>query len=567
MDIDIESLSLAGKMNIKNYSEGKAIMAAMEEMTKDPIGYNTEFLMRILDDNKDTEYGRMYGFADIRSVEDFQRKVPITTYKDYEGHIDRMVENNEADLITVYDVAHYAKTSGTTGNPKKIPMTDKATGIMEKYNNKGRTVVQIDSAGMGWADAPALNVIESQLTTLKNGCTYGALAAKVIRGISPILPQLMTSPEEAMVPDSKTNTRYLHARFGLVNPDVGSFSFTLASYPLELMQYIERNWELLVDDIEHGTIDDSIMMPDEVRNSVLAKIQPMPERAAELRAIFEQGFDEPFVPKVWPKMGMMAGVATGGFAAFYRRLRERYIGPDVRMYYIGLNSSEGVVSMAMALDDPDTVLIPDSVFFEFLPIDSEDMGEIITIDKVEVGKIYELIITTLSGFYRYRTRDAIKIMGMYNNTPTIQFLYRVDQTINMMGEKTTELMLRDTVAKVEADLGLTVQDFSVFGDENVTPIHYTLLMECEFPEGLTRAEVEKALDDDLCKRNPMYGIRIERGLMSGLELKLLQPETYMLYRDVMVAKGTSSAQLKPPRILSKESQRNFFMVLLDEDQR
>ncbi len=567
MDIDIEKLSLPGKMNVKSYGEGKPVMAALEEMTKDPMRHNSEFLMRLLDENKDTEYGRKYGFADIKSVEDFQRKVPVSTFDDYAGYIYRMTEGGESNLITAYNVPHYAKTSGTMGNPKRIPVSDRAMMVMNKYNIAGRAAIMIDGAGFGWIDAPTLNLIESQLTTLKNGATYGAISAKVIREMGPILSQFMSSPEEALVPDPMTNTRYLHARFALMNPRIANAGFAFSSIMLELMQYIEKEWEMLVRDIEAGTIDDSVKMPAEVRESVLTKIQPMPERASELRAIFEQGFDEPFMPKVWPNMRMFSGVATGGFVAYYRKLVERYAGPDVDMFYVGLNASEGLMSLPMSLNDPDTVLIPDSIFYEFLPIESNDLNDIVTLDKVEIGKTYELIITNLSGFYRYRIRDAIKITGKHNEMPTIQFQYRIDQTLSVMGEKTTELALRNSLAKVESDLGFVSEDFSVFGDEDSDPLRYTFLIESNLPEGLTRAEIENALDADLCERNPSYGQKIEKGTLAKLELKLLQPETYLLYKDLMVSKGAAVAQLKPPRILSNEIQRRFFMVLLDEDQR
>lgn len=564
--MDIDKLSLSGKMNMKNYSDGKPVLAALEEMTKDPMRYNTEFLMRILDDNKDTEYGRKYGFADIRTIEDFRARVPVSTFDDYAGYIYRMTEDGEKNLITSYDVTHYAKTSGTMGNPKRVPVSDRAMGIMNKYNIQCRTAIVCDGIGFDWIDPPTINLIESQMTVLKSGATYGAISAKVIRQMGDVLSLFMTSPEEALVPDPKTNTRYLHARFALMNRDVASAGFSFSSIMLELMQYIERDWEILVDDIGNGTIDDSVKMPADVRASVLSKIQPMPERAAELRAIFEQGFDEPVIPKIWPRMAVFSGVATGGFAAYYKKLVDRYAGPDVRLFYVGLNASEGMISLPMELDVPDTVLLPDSMFFEFLPIDSDNLDDIVTIDKVEVGKTYEIIITNLSGFYRYRIRDAVKITGMHNNTPLIQFQYRIDQTLSVLGEKTTEMALRDAVEKVESDFGFAVTDFSVFGDSDHEPMRYAFLMEAPVQGRPPRKELISALNDEISTRNPSYGDKVAKGMLDQPDLMFVQPETYLLYRDLMISKGSASAQLKPPRVISNDVQKRFFTVLLDEDQ-
>lgn len=563
--MDPSKLTLSGQMNMKGDAEGGPVYDSMVEMTKDPMRYNTELLMRMLDDNKDTEYGRKYGFADIKSVAEFQERVPLTTFDDYAGYVYRMTEGGESGLISAYNIAHYAKTSGTMGNPKRIPVSDRAMGVMNRYNMQLRTKVICDAIGFDWANPPYLNLIESQLTTLKNGATYGAISAKVIGQMGDYLPMLMTSPLEALVPDPKTNTRYLHARFALMNPEITSMGFSFSSILLELMQYIESEWEMLVDDIEKGTIDESVKMPADVRASVLGKIQPMPERAAQLREIFSQGFDEPIMPKIWPNLTIFSGVATGGFATYYNKLRQRYAGDGVRLFYVGLNASEGILSVPMDVDCPDSVLIPDSVFYEFIPIDSEDPGDIVTIDGVEVGKTYEIVITNQSGFYRYRIRDAVKVTGMYNNTPLIQFQYRIDQTISVLGEKTTELVLRGVAERVERELGYSMEDFSVFGDVDSVPMRYVMLMEATLPEGLDPGAVAAELDKGLCEGNPSYGDKVAKGMLDHLRLLFLQPETYLLYRDVMISKGAASAQLKPPRILN-EIQRRFFMALLEDDQ-
>ncbi len=563
--MDPSKLTLSGQMNMKGYAEGGPVYDSMVEMTKDPMRYNTELLMRMMDDNKDTEYGRKYGFADIKSVAEFQERVPLTTFDDYAGYVYRMTEGGESGLISAYNIAHYAKTSGTMGNPKRIPVSDRAMGVMNRYNMQLRTKVICDAIGFDWANPPYLNLIESQLTTLKNGATYGAISAKVIGQMGDYLPMLMTSPLEALVPDPKTNTRYLHARFALMNPEITSMGFSFSSILLELMQYIESEWEMLVDDIEKGTIDESVKMPADVRASVLGKIQPMPERAAQLREIFSQGFDEPIMPKIWPNLTIFSGVATGGFATYYNKLRQRYAGDGVRLFYVGLNASEGILSVPMDVDCPDSVLIPDSVFYEFIPIDSEDPGDIVTIDGVEVGKTYEIVITNQSGFYRYRIRDAVKVTGMYNNTPLIQFQYRIDQTISVLGEKTTELVLRGVAERVERELGYSMEDFSVFGDVDSVPMRYVMLMEAILPEGLDPGAVAAELDKGLCEGNPSYGDKVAKGMLDHLRLLFLQPETYLLYRDVMISKGAASAQLKPPRILN-EIQRRFFMALLEDDQ-
>ena len=220
MDIDPSKLTPMGQMNLKNYMEGKAVLEKLEEMTKDPMKYNTEVLMKILRDNKDTEYGRKYGFAEIDSIEEYQRRVPITMYDDYAGYIYQMTEEGKTDLITSYHVGHYAKSSGTMGNPKRIPVSDESVAVLDRYNQLARTAIQCNAMGLGWIEPPTINLIEAPMTTLKNGATYGAISGRIIMSLGEHLGLFMTSPQEALVPDVKTNTRYLHARFALMNGDV-----------------------------------------------------------------------------------------------------------------------------------------------------------------------------------------------------------------------------------------------------------------------------------------------------------------------------------------------------------
>ena len=82
--------------------------------------------------------------------------------------------------------------------------------------------------------------------------------------------------------------------------------------------------------------------------------------------------------------------------------------------------------------------MPRSVYFEFVPVENPDYDHTLGLEDLEEGKDYEVIITSRSGFYRYKMRDAIHVTGHRGTCPTMEFLYRLDQTVNMKGEKTTE---------------------------------------------------------------------------------------------------------------------------------
>ena len=106
---------------------GRISLRVIEENSKKPRTSNQDLLFRLLKDNADTEYGRKYGFGQIATVEEFKERVPFSTYDDYAPYIERMINNDEKNLITVYPIEHYAVSSGSVGVPKRIPVSRETT--------------------------------------------------------------------------------------------------------------------------------------------------------------------------------------------------------------------------------------------------------------------------------------------------------------------------------------------------------------------------------------------------------------------------------------------------------
>ena len=64
-NIDISELSISEQFYLRCISKGVKVRESLEVMTQNPMEYNTDLLMKILDDNKETEYGQKYDFANI----------------------------------------------------------------------------------------------------------------------------------------------------------------------------------------------------------------------------------------------------------------------------------------------------------------------------------------------------------------------------------------------------------------------------------------------------------------------------------------------------------------------
>ncbi len=100
-------------------------------------------------------------------------------------------------------------------------------------------------------------------------------------------------------------------------------------------------------------------------------------------------------------------------------LLRTYCGSQVHFIFTGISSSEGTFTTPLNLDDPQTVLLPNSIFYEFKPVEAKGYTTLLTLDQLEIGRSYELIVTTLSGLYRYKTRKTLLVVGRYHDTPTV----------------------------------------------------------------------------------------------------------------------------------------------------
>ena len=91
-------------------------------------------------------------------------------------------------------------------------------------------------------------------------------------------------------------------------------------------------------------------------------------------------------------------------------------------------------------------------------------------DQLKPGRKYELIITDHSGFYRYRMKDVVLVTGTHNAAPMVEFQYRTDKTVSLMGEKTTEAALRFAEEETAKECGFLLVDSSGMSFSSVSPI-------------------------------------------------------------------------------------------------
>ncbi|MBE5902388.1 MAG: GH3 auxin-responsive promoter family protein [Lachnospiraceae bacterium] len=550
-------------------SRGANALRHLDDVSKRAVEANKELLMKILADNADTEYGKKYGFDQIKSIEDYKKNVPFSTYDDYSPYIERMIKNDEEGLITNYPIMHYALSSGSVGVPKHIPVSrytldtysqygaNIAFGVMDEYYR--------NTTGKSFEDGYCLNTLEAPPMVTENGVTKGAISGTVLRPLADMLKNFMTSPAAVIFPEEDMDMKYLKLRFALQERKVTSMVSAFMTGLVDLMTYLEAHWEELCDDIEKGVIGEDVRVSDEMREVLSAGLKPDKARADELRAEFKAGFDTPIVPRIWPSMQWLAAIGTGGFAQYTLKMRQ-YTGKNMPYTYLNYAASEALMAVARRTGEESFVLLPDGCFYEFVPVDAEDENTTYTIDQVEKGKDYEIIITNLSGFYRYRIKDVIRVTGFYNESPMVTFLYRKNQMLSIAGEKTNEEAVRWSIGKFQDETGVLLRDFSVYADTESKPGRYVVLMEPDKDIDADKLpEYRDVIERLLSEANPSFGSKVRNGVLGRTKLCITQQETYMLYRDLMIMKGVSQNQLKPVRVIDTPMKEKFFFKLLENE--
>ena len=523
---------------------------------------------RLMRKNKTTVYGKLHNFKDVKSIEDYQKIVPLSVYDDYDDYVWRMA-NGEKGLITNMYVRRFTESSGSTGKQKLVPLSYWAEWVCQCFSFSAPIGCAVKYFGRKGRPLPPQN----GLLTAEIGCrkvkggTISCLSSIPLLNVKPIITLFTTSPREVLFPDPDSNMdmNYLKLRYALPNKKI-SYLGTIFITTLESMFfYMEENWEMLCDDIEKGIINDSIKMPEDLRQKFNKKLKPNPKRANELREEFKKGFDSsPIIPRIWPRVGWMYGMGTGSLSFYAKKLR-RYIGEDLPMHYLGYTATEAFMAVPIELNSYDYVILPQNGFYEFRPIDQEGYDNLHTIKDLEVGKEYEIILTNMSGFYRYRIMDVIKVTGYYNQSPMITFQYRLNQIANISGEKVSSLAFDEMVANLSEATGDLYIGYSIYADRSTSPGHYKLFLELsEDISEEKKATYNQQFEKYLCQGNVSVEPLIKSGALGHPEVKFLKKGTYDDYRQVLRSRGANLNQVKPLKVIDTDEKRDFFFAHIED---
>lgn len=529
---------------------GKVVEYTFDKFTKNSDKVNSNTLLNILSLNSSSEYGLKYNFKKIHSAEEYKNTVPITTYTDYEKYIDKMA-NGEKNILVNYPISYFGHTSGTTGSQKLIPVTKKSQKFAAKYMALLVPKFSYNNFKYGYTYGRGLMISDIVMTTYtKGGTPICSATSGGMKSIKPILSLMYTSPIEVMEIKDRETSLYLHLLFALKEKNLMYISAVFISSILDLLRFLEDNYKKLIKDIRTGSINYSVKIDSKVKEKLNKLLKPDAARADFLEKEFSKGL-QGICKRIWPKLIYIATVTGANFSVYDDKVN--YYTDYIPIYSPAYAATEGMIGINPYAENISYVVTPDTVFFEFIPLEhcNEVSPSTYNINEVKIGEIYEIVLTNYSGLYRYRLGDVVKVVGYYNNSPKIEFLYRRNQILNMVSEKTTEDHLTNSIKNTMKALNLSLLDYTTLADNTRSPGRYVFYIEIQEQASLPlKNKIEQLLDKELRKSNLAYGRFRSNNRLANLKVIIVKPKTFYKIKEFLQNKGVSKNQIKVHRVIT-----------------
>ncbi|XP_053401862.1 uncharacterized protein LOC123548903 isoform X2 [Mercenaria mercenaria] len=513
-------------------------------------------LKEILAQNKDTLFARDHSLENVNSVQNFRETMTLTSYDNYRKYAEMIKEDGAENILFPGKAYFLALTSGTTsGKSKVFPKSQKARNkampwiLAMIYNMVYATGNQLLKKWLYVKIVPKLIVTNS-------GIESGPIAAVTYKFNFPFsaVPNLSVQTEyEAL---------YIHLAFSLAEDDVCCFSTMVSTTALSLFTVMEKNWSSLCNDIENGALSENLDVSVLERNRLNRLLKPNPKRAAFLRKEFAKGF-RGIVSRIWPTCPCLLALKTGVFETPAKIVKEKYLG-ELHIASLMHNGTETIYGMnidPMAEPDVNYVPILPLIFFEFLPIEEfgEKLPSTLLAHQVKVGQMYEIVITTFDGLYRYRTEDVVKINGFYGTTPVYQFMHRAGDILSANMEKVPEFLLHDAIYAAAATWKKSIVEFTSCESVHVqlarasdTSSGYVVFIELRDAKKLNEQEIE-LVDKELCERHTVYATMRKNKKLRSVQIIQMKTGAFDSVKKMMLASNPNvfSMQYKLPRIMRR----------------
>jgi hypothetical protein len=479
----------------------------IELFMKYPHDVQEEWFQNLISTAEATEWGKKYDYKSIYTVADYKSRVPISDYDDTKGYIDRMIKG-EQNILWPSDIKWFAKSSGTTSDRSKfIPVSMEA--LEECHFQGGKDMLSI------YCNNKPDNQVFTGKSVVIGGSShfntdsyYGDLSSILIRNL-PFWAEFKRTPNIEVT----------------LNPN------------------FEEKIEQIVQITSKENVTSLAGVP--TWNIVMAK-----------RILEITGKDN--LLEIWPNLEFYG---HGGVS--FKPYREQFkkLIPSDNMYYLeNYNASEGYFGLQDCSDSEDLLLMLDyGIFYEFLPTENldEEHPETLSLDEVEIGKNYALIISTNAGLWRYKIGDTIKFTSL--SPYRFQISGRTKQYINTFGEEVIVDNADQALATACQKTNANIKDYTAgpiyFKDGEAGGHEWIIEFEKQPSDFQAFCET---LDSSLREINSDYDAKRYKNM--ALTFPRIHNAPSDTFYNWMKSKGKLGGQNKVPRLANN---REYLDVLLE----
>jgi hypothetical protein len=467
-------------------------------------------------------YGKKFNITPAMHYDVFKKNVPIINYDSLLPWIEQQKQGSKKVLMPA-PVIFFEKTSGSSSAAKYIPYNK---ALLSSFNTLfalwAYDIVsfgpKLETGKIFMSISPP--VVGEKFTTgkisvgLNNDSQY---LQKIWRSL--IKPFLVSPPKCAT--ESIDDYRYLLAVTLVACEDLEIISIWNPTYLLSILDTIQMHRETLCLDLASGHVSHS------------GTQYYFPKLSPERQLLLSQ----PTISwsTLWPKLKMISCWDAVSARTSANKLADLF--PAIFMQGKGLLATEAPITLPLIKASGGVPML-NEVFFEF--IDAEK--NILLLHQLALGETYEIIITQHSGLCRYRLGDRVKVVSRHFNTPCLEFIGRVQDTCDLVGEKLNAQFVYDAVSMLLAS----------------QPIFFVLIPNMDengFGRYILFSEPSAVLNDENVDNALSESYQYQNARITG-QLQntkvVMKPNLEKHMQDFFIAKGMRWGNIKDTHFVSDQ---------------
>ena len=532
----------------------------LKSASKNPRKEQEKTLRAIIEYGKNTVYGKEHKFQYILEAKDdvelykrYHECVKPSEYEDFRPYVNKM-KSGESDILFQGRPMLYATTSGATGEPKWIPISEAYLSNIYGKMNKVWLFNFIKNRHKVY-NGYIVSVVGKQIEGYTpDGTIYGSVSGFTQKNCPGFVKALYASPADIFNIDDYTARNYAIMRMGIER----NVTLVVAANPSTMVE-MQHNVDVWLDeyikDIENGTLSDKVNIPQEIRDAVKSYFKPNPERAAELREL-KAKYGKVLPKHFWPNLQILTTWKCGNTQIYLDKLKGCY--PEGMLHqefaYFSSECRAGLV-----LDDSiETTLFPHFHHYEFKKAEEFDdpNAPFYQLYELKEGEKYCPFVTTFSGLYRYNMNDILQAGSPFVNTPRVHMVQKVNGIVTITGEKLYEGQFISAVNEAQKSTGMALNYFT--GYANLQESRYDWYFEFT-DQNTTQAEAEdfaKVVDENIKKTNMEYQAKRDSFRLKDPAIFRLQEQAFDKFKSYIINETHQDASRFKPNVLAQNEERH-----------